>query len=169
MVTNGFGNKSFMHPMRRLSMHSWGLQKHFQFKEGRKGRVRGGGRLFVLFPHSQSVPIRFLKLFPQDIPNNTSDLPPYALPNVQLSCIYINWKGGWNVRICNWRSKAELQMVSAKTVAKTFVIGQINMTLFHKKEKVVSTTPNWFCWQFFVDFNSWFNSLRSSPGQLLTG
>ncbi len=33
-------------------------------------------------------------------------------------------------------------MVSAKTVAKTFVIGQINMTLFHKKEKVVSTTPN---------------------------
>jgi len=68
MVMNSFGNKNFMQPMGRLSMHSKCLDFFsFRFRGG-----RGGGGIFFILPLfptcSLQVPIRFrmcsARLFP---------------------------------------------------------------------------------------------------------
>jgi hypothetical protein len=77
MVTNGFGNRNFMQPMGRLSIHSKCLD--FFFKNILGGGGAGDFFLFSFVPNmfpssSQWVPIRFSK-FPlgsQCVPNSTS-------------------------------------------------------------------------------------------------
>jgi hypothetical protein len=76
MVTNSFGNKTFMQPMRRLSMHSKCLDFFsLKFWVG-VGKV---GRIFLIFPlfltcshkfpmGSQYVPY----VFPKGVLNSTS-------------------------------------------------------------------------------------------------
>jgi len=82
MVTDSFGNKSFMHPMRRLSMPSWGDQ--FFSLRSREGTIFWVLPLFSM--HSQSVTVRFPKgspssqIVPPDVPNSTSILPLMVCP-----------------------------------------------------------------------------------------
>ncbi len=86
MVTDSFGNKSFMHPMRRLSMPSWGDQ-FFSLR-------RGEGATFWVLPLfsmcSQSIILRFPKdssssqIVPPDVPNSTSILPLMVCPKCKL-------------------------------------------------------------------------------------
>jgi hypothetical protein len=82
METNSFGNKSFMHPMRTLSMPSRGDQ-FFSLR-------RGKGAIFWVLPlfamRSQSTIIRFpqgspsSQIVPPDVPNSTSILPLKVCP-----------------------------------------------------------------------------------------
>jgi hypothetical protein len=65
MVTNSFGNRNFMQPMGRLSMHSKCLDFIFL-------SFKGGGRIFFNFPLfptcSLQVPIRFPMCSPRVFP-----------------------------------------------------------------------------------------------------
>ncbi len=54
MVTNGFGNRNFIQPMGRLSMHTKCLDLFFLLSFGFGGR---GGGIFFIFPF---VPSMFL-------------------------------------------------------------------------------------------------------------
>jgi hypothetical protein len=71
-VTYCFGNRNFMQPMGRLSMHSlWA--PFFPFERG--VGVRGVFVFLSLFPMcSQDVPQDVLRCVPQDVPNSTSIL-----------------------------------------------------------------------------------------------
>ncbi len=98
MVTKKFENKSFMQVMRRFLTHSGWAQFFFFWAESR-------WRDFLLFSLFPSYSHRFLqvpKLFPQDIPNNTSVLPHIICPKfkshvyelkrctiVKHSCFYL--------------------------------------------------------------------------------
>jgi len=70
MVTNSFGNRNFMQPMGRLSMHSKCLD-FFAFKFGQGW----GGRYFFIFP---SFPICSLQV-PNGFPSG-SQYVPYVFP-----------------------------------------------------------------------------------------
>ncbi len=77
----------FMQPMRRPSMHSWGVQFFF-FLSGVWGGIFWGAFFFSpLFPMcSHHVPMGFPKMFP---------IAPQFYP-IRFCCstpIYINWKG----------------------------------------------------------------------------
>jgi len=79
-----FRNRTFMQPMRKLSMHSWGVQFFFSFLQG-----RGGEGIFCFLPCSQCVPIKF--------PSVQLPIAPWFYPIwfAQSSIPwYINWKGG---------------------------------------------------------------------------
>ncbi len=86
MVTNSFGNRNFMQPMGRLSMHS----KCLVFFLILKFCVRGGGGIFFIFPLfstcSQWVPIRFsiyVPKVPKVFPKHLAFIL-YPLPKVLL-------------------------------------------------------------------------------------
>ncbi len=78
MVTDSFGNRNFMQPMGRLSMHSKCLDFFsFKFWVGAAGGVGEG--FFSFFFYSQHVPFKFPtyshqvpNLFPKGVPNSTS-------------------------------------------------------------------------------------------------
>jgi len=65
MVTNSFGNRNFMQPMGRLSMHSTCLDFSFllSFEKG-----VGARRFFSFFLCSQHVPFKF-PMGSQYVPN----------------------------------------------------------------------------------------------------
>jgi hypothetical protein len=50
MVTNGFGNRNFIQPMGRLSMHTKCLDLFFLLSFGFGGRGGGFFSFFLLFP-----------------------------------------------------------------------------------------------------------------------
>jgi hypothetical protein len=79
MVTDSFGNKSFMHPMRRLRM-PFGRDQFFSLRRG-EGAIVWVIALFSM--RSQSVIVRFPKdsqIVHPDIPNSTSILPFMVCP-----------------------------------------------------------------------------------------
>jgi hypothetical protein len=76
MVTNSFGNRTFMQPMGRLSMHSKCLD-FFSFKFWVSGGRWGG--FFSFFLSSQHVLVKF--------PSGSQYVPyvPYVFPKVSIA------------------------------------------------------------------------------------
>jgi hypothetical protein len=107
MVTNSFGKRNFMQPMRRLSMHLW--TPVFFILQGAGGGGRGDSifplvlnvfpsssqQVLTGFPSSQSVP----KYVPQVVPNSTWDLSYMVCPKFNSPVYKLKtWNSG--VQIC---------------------------------------------------------------------
>ncbi len=100
--------KSLMQPMRRLEMHSWGVQ----FFLG--GREWEGGRIFfrLIFMCSHHILIWFpsdspsSQVISHDIPNRTSDLSHMICPKFNSHVYKLKtWATGEHqlFLFCNWR------------------------------------------------------------------
>ncbi len=72
MVMNSFGNRNFMHPMGRLSMHSKSID-FFSFKFwGGGGGKEERGFFFSFFICSQHVQFKFPNEFSKGVSKSTS-------------------------------------------------------------------------------------------------
>jgi hypothetical protein len=145
-MTNSFGNKSFMCPLRRLSMYSW-WALFFPFWGG-----VGWGKLFFCFSSffpmcsqhflikfskgSQSVP----KWVPQDVPNSTSILSHTVCPEFN-SHVYKLKMYAEGEHICFYFATGVQRGASIggmANVPKTLLIGQSTWLLYRNKKKSVS-------------------------------
>jgi hypothetical protein len=91
MLTNRFGNKIFMQPMRRLSMHSWGVQIFSLGGERGEGGAWSHTLFVFVFPLVLNVFLSCTRRVPSSHYPRCSQYHltsiPYGLPKVQLPCI----------------------------------------------------------------------------------
>jgi hypothetical protein len=125
-VTNSFGNKSFMHPMRRLDMHSW-WAPFFPLGAGWGGVIlvffsvfpMCSQRVLITFPWA---PQSFLSCCPKAFPIAPQFYPIWFAQSSTL--MYINWndwlKGSTLVSILQLGSKELLILRSAQCSQKNW-------------------------------------------------
>jgi hypothetical protein len=128
MVTNSFGNRNFMQPMERLSMHSWRIQ----FFSLGGWRERQG--FFFFFPCSQCVP--------QDVPNSTWVLSHMVCPKFNSPIYKLKrWNPGVHIcfylQVAVWRGASIGGMLN---VPKKMLMGQSIWLLFLKRKKSCECT-----------------------------
>jgi hypothetical protein len=87
MVTNSFGNRTFMQPK-----PSRGLSSSLSNFRAGGGRILCSFVVLNVFPSSSQNILQVPNVFPE-IVNNTSFFISYCLAMVKLSCIYQCWAG----------------------------------------------------------------------------